>query len=408
MTDSNRPWTTYPIETAAGRRATEALWNLKKEARGLTNARYSWLCDVRGLEFVSRWKTFEADFQTLHNKSEQIITSFNQEDEVVGAWLKAKLLDDESFSGSKNFSYDAHFTYGDEKLRLEVVGKEASQSSTAQDLNVDHSYLSSLRKGYAVDLSVPLDRPSITLGEALQQKLWVLWNRPPSGQHEGFAFCITCPCPRIVSSTHSENPKEAFFTVPRYFHSDPLFNDAALRHIRAVHQDPIVGGTSELLLKYAIRGRLIATLIYNKLYTDIQPVRGDLNRPLDKWAVAANNFAAQQWFEEYSSEWNTIRKVHRPIRKQQQPPHSHIVPVRIIQPDILRQAHVFRMQQHSWVILCPNPDCDNSSFEDGPWSTDAIIEHFRSYYCYVQNESELKSHFGIQSKYLSKSRSLTE
>lgn len=142
----------------------------------------------------------------------------------------------------------------------------------------------------------------------------------------------------------------------------------------------MVGGTSELLLKYAIHSRLVATLTCNKLYADIQPVRGYLNRPLDIWAVAANNFAAQQWSEEYSSEWNTIRKVHTPIRKQQQPPHSHLVPVRIVLPHLLRQAHVFRMQQHSWVIFCPNSDCDNSSFEDGPWSTDAIIEHFKSHY----------------------------
>lgn len=253
-----------PIETPAGQAAATIAWDLLSALRSLKDEQYRWLCEVRGSEVITRSMEFEESFARWRQTADQQIAELGREDGKLRAWLIATLLNESTVSNPATYLYHAHTAFGNERIRLEVIGDGAQEQQTqpeteASQWSLDKSYIGSLAKETGLHINVSDLKRSIKLSEATQQKLWVVWNQPPTGP--GFAYCLTCSCPSILFKADCFGRADigSFQAFSRYFHTNPFLHGTALHHFRTVHTDPLPGGISDLVRKHAVLGKSFTT-----------------------------------------------------------------------------------------------------------------------------------------------------
>lgn len=227
----------------------EIAWRIIEKAQVAKMKRFRWIRRLRNT-LEADWNKYRDLMEEIRQEANGQIAKAKQADEKAGAWLAAMLLTSSDFVDPGDLQVVALNEFGRETFN--IIGTPEGDGS-----------LPTAESAHFWSLTKPVDRPivdpgtcqaSITLSQALQKKLWISWTKSHQADEKNFAFCIACPCSDIITATESLDPSEAFESVPRYGHTNPLLANAALHHYRTVHNEHF-DSNEDLLRKFGMAGK---------------------------------------------------------------------------------------------------------------------------------------------------------
>lgn len=208
-------------------------------------------------ELTRRWRQYRDQSWQWRAEAEKEISHLREEDREAGDVLAALLMKELEVSQPENF--ELHYPVSLGKEIIKITG--ASETFEKEDRDYSSEPETKHMALFANAASLPnFDlsscQSSISLGEALWQRLWISWL-PPSSTGSDSAFCVTCPCPRMVCLRQAlERPSASTdsYSLPRHFHENPFHARRALSHFEIAHGEKLL--VREMLQRYAMVGEL--------------------------------------------------------------------------------------------------------------------------------------------------------